>query len=69
MCKTADVIGKKAKGIEKKKALPQWTEDCRMAIRVRNRLLRKVRKTFSFDDFILYKRAKGRKVVRTEKKK
>ncbi len=40
-----------------------------MAIRIRNRLLWKVKKTFSFDDYISYKRAQPnvRKVVRTAK--
>lgn len=60
MCKRSDIKAK----------VPWWTEGYRMAFRVRNRLLSKVRNTFSFDGFILYKRAQAnvRKMVRTAKR-
>lgn len=59
----------KVKGEKRKKSVP-WTELCNKAIQARNKAFKKVRKTFIFDDFILYKKAQAnvRRVIRDAKK-
>lgn len=66
LCSSAHKIIGKSKGARMKKAVLWWTEKFSEAIKIRNRALRKVKKSHSFDDFINYKRtqAEVRKVIR-----
>lgn len=64
-----EVIGKKKVG-GKKKAFPWWNDECSEAVSKRNKALR-VRRTFSYNDFISYKKAQAiaSKIIRMSKKK
>ncbi len=64
-----EVIGKKKAG-NRRKAVPWWNEECSEAVRKRNKALKRVRRSFSYHDFIKYKRAQAivRRVIRTSKR-
>ncbi len=64
-----EVIGKKKAG-NRRKAVPWWNEECSEAISKRNKALKRVRRSFSYHDFIKYKRAQAivRRVIRTSKR-
>lgn len=52
LCGRANEIIGKNKNIRKKKAVPWWTDECSEVIKVRNKALKKVKLTHSFDDLI-----------------
>ncbi|XP_063075987.1 RNA-directed DNA polymerase from mobile element jockey [Engraulis encrasicolus] len=65
----AEFIGK-ATGSGQRKMVPWWTEECKEAIKVRNRAFRKVKSSFSFADLVEYKKAQAtvRRVIRKAKR-
>lgn len=68
-CAAEEVIGKRL-GERKGKSVPWWTEKCSEVISIRNKAFKKVKKTYSFQDVIVYKRSQAvvRKVIRSAKR-
>lgn len=67
---SAEMVIGKSNGKIRKKSVPWWTELCNKAIKDRNKAFKKVKRTFIFDDLILYKKAQAnvRRVIRDAKK-
>lgn len=55
LCKVAEEAISKGKISSRKKSVPWWTEECRKAIILHDKALKKVRKNV-FNDFIEYKK-------------
>ena len=61
----------KSKGRSERKLVPWWTEECRQAVRQRNRALRLLKRTHNMQNPIQYKKAQAvvRRTVRQAKRK
>uniref|UniRef100_A0A8C2HUK7 Uncharacterized protein n=1 Tax=Cyprinus carpio TaxID=7962 RepID=A0A8C2HUK7_CYPCA len=57
-------------GIKKKKIVPWWTNECDKAIKSRNKAFKMLKKNYSFQNFIEYKRrqANVRRIIKNTKK-
>lgn len=60
----------RSKGRSERKLVPWWTEECRQAVRQRNRALRLLKRTHNMQDLIQYKKAQAvvRRTVRQAKR-
>lgn len=65
-----ETIGKTS-GAKKKKMVPWWSDECREAVKNRNKALKIVKSNHSFDHLLEYKRAQAeaKRIIREAKRK
>ncbi|KAL2092977.1 hypothetical protein ACEWY4_010289 [Coilia grayii] len=71
ICDTAEETIGKSTGNRQKKMVPWWTNECKEAVKARNKAFKKIKSNHSFDNLIAYKQAqsKARRIIKDTKKK
>uniref|UniRef100_A0A8C2BUC3 Reverse transcriptase domain-containing protein n=1 Tax=Cyprinus carpio TaxID=7962 RepID=A0A8C2BUC3_CYPCA len=71
LCEAAEEVIGKSSGMRKRKMVPWWSDECKEAVKFRNKAFRNVKSNHSYTNLIEFKRAqaKVKQVVREAKRK
>ena len=71
LCEAAEEVIGKSSGMRKRKMVPWWSDDCKEAVKSRNKAFRNIKSNHSYTNLMDFKRAqsKVKRVVREAKRK